>query len=49
MDKAKESAVQQRDQSGSEIIQNPERIVCSPEFPDGCIDVETGKSEKWHS
>ncbi|WP_180272702.1 hypothetical protein [Konateibacter massiliensis] len=48
MEKTQNSANQQSKkstQNGNEITQNQERSVCSPEFPDGCIDVETGETE----
>lgn len=46
MDKRKESTNLQGVANGNEIIENLEPTVCSPEFPDGCMDVETGDLEQ---
>lgn len=45
MDKTNINITQQSTQSDDLIIKDLEGTVCSPDFSNGCMDVETGDDE----
>ncbi|MPM42686.1 hypothetical protein SDC9_89355 [bioreactor metagenome] len=46
MDELKKSTDPQSTQDGNKLIQDPEFVACSPEFANGCTDVEPNDPER---
>lgn len=46
MDRIKKPANQPGEQNDNESIQDLTTAICSPEFPNGCTDIEPDESEK---
>ena len=46
MDEVKKSTNPQSSQNGNELVQDMETVACSPEFANGCTDVEPDEPER---